>query len=95
MEQVRIENGEDEIKGMLVVVARSGLALAETVRRTRGKLYSDGFHKAVTAEIAALNTTQNACGKIIVREAMQNRAVSLTSHDVTRAALSEGESRDE
>jgi hypothetical protein len=83
---------------MLVITARAGLRLADNIRSTRGKLYSDGFHKAVTAEIAALNTTQNACGKVIVRDAMHTKAIGLTDLDVRKViaerAVQEADSRE-
>lgn len=81
------QNEEDKIESALMRVADAGWEVYERIRKVVN--YTDGKHKEFTAEIAALNVVQNACGKAIMHRALTTRAAAITVQPATGQLVSQ------
>jgi len=80
--KVTVDLDAEKVRMGLSHVIDRGIELSTEIKNAD---YTDGYHKQVNSEIAALNAVQNSAGKLIVQRAVELRINTL----VTSAPLKE------
>jgi len=60
-------------EGLLLENAKSAQALAKKISAQTRNLYTDGFHKQVSAQVAALNASNGAAKGVLMSRVIVNR----------------------
>jgi len=69
-----MQKTEREVHDMAFEVAERGLALVRELSGSKGKGFTDGYHKYVGDLVSAMNATRSALQTILIQQALVMRA---------------------
>jgi len=72
---------QEDVQAMALEVAEHGMNLVRELAKTRGKGFTDGYHKYVGDLIAAMNATRSALQTTLVQQALAMRAMDIHDED--------------
>jgi len=71
------ERTDSKIQEMSLEIAERGMTLVRELSNTKGKGFTDGYHKYVGDLVSAMNATRSALQTALVQQALVMRAAEM------------------